>query len=246
MPAGSQNFCEHYRADSNVPAWIENPASGPAELEDFLGRYKAWIDDGRNTDLIEMIIRFGPWYDAEKALNAGDSQADRTKGAVLPDDCTAFNDFVASKDAFRYSAEEIAALRANNSLLNANDPVNLAFESALRKYFRGDYAELTELEEATLNGALFVQVNLSSAINSTDPSDQQLFVIPGYAYYHRYRRSLNDPLWAGINTILNGAFDNIGSRLINVRGAAQLRLGGEGETFGPIDLGPGFVIRGRV
>lgn len=237
MAAGDPGFCETYQADPNVQDRVNG------SQEDFYRKYRAWIAAQRPAKPGDMLLYFGHWADAKKAMNDGDG---KPGGGVLAGDCGPFNEFCALGAFVKYSAKEIADLQASNNMLSADDDLNVAFEAALRKYFRGEIGNLTPLEKATLNGSLFVQVDLSGTAISTDRPDRQLFAIPGFIAFGAFRRPLNDPQWRGVDAILNEAFDKFGSRLINVSGAAQLRLGDRGATFGPIDLSPGFVIMGRV
>jgi hypothetical protein len=245
MPAGDPNFCDHYQADQNVQAWINDPSSAPADFVDFFQRYDRWIKEGRRRGLKNMLPVFEDFDDSERALNAGDTQDHKENGRVLSDDCGAFNEFVSEKYKFSYSPEEIASLLEFYPLLKDDDIIDAAFAAGLKKYFVGDFDMLTPLEEAALNGALFVQVDLSSSPFAAPGSDRRLFAIPGRVFFHKYGRPL-DGLWRLVDDRLKDAFEKAGSRRINVTGAAQLRLGIEDELFGPVNVGTGFTIKGRV
>ena len=50
-----------------------------------------------------------------------------------------------------------------------------------------------------------------------------------------------------VDDIIEDAFKVTATRMINVTGVVQVRLGGAtGSLFGPVDVAPGFTIRGGV
>lgn len=245
MPAGDLDFCNHYEADPNVQTWIDDPTSCPPEFADFFGRYRRWIDEGRKAGFMNMLAVFKEITPAEQALNDGDTSAKKSAGRVLKVDCGAFNTFVGEGHSFRLTAGEIESLRREFPSLSGNKDLDAWFISGLKKYFVGDVDKLSLAERGALNGALFVQLDLASSSFGSGQSDRRMFAIPGPAFYYDYGRPLTG-LWGLIDERITDAFEKAGTRRINVTGVAQLRLGTDTDVFGPVDVGSGFVIKGRV
>lgn len=242
MAAGEPGFCTNYVPRADVANKIEHD---PA---DFFVRYRIWkAQDPLPTAPEEMITYFGGWEDSEDALNAGDSAAGKSAGDVLSGDCPHFNDFVkwGHDNMPNYTQSQFDEYKIPIRLAYGGRNASLlAFEMALRRYFKGE--ALSVLELSVLNGTIIAEAEFSGSILGYGQKENRLFVIPGYDVILG-DRDLNDPLWRGVKDIVRDAFQKDGSRLINLSGAVQLRLGAkDSTTFNPIVVAPGFTIKGGM
>ncbi|MCO5084434.1 MAG: hypothetical protein M9955_22610 [Rhizobiaceae bacterium] len=233
MSAGDPNFCAIYTADPQASVWIEEGN------EDFYVRYQRWITQNKPTSLKDMTFFFQNSDKAREKLKAG--EAPNVSGGVLQEDCKAFSDFV--RDYQPVAVEPDALANAKLNAIASSDNDLLRFRAALRNYFFGE--ELTDDEKWILNGALFVQVEMTP-IAAGGKGDKRLYAIPGIALVG-FDRNLDDRRWALVDQEISKALNAVRSNVINVAGAVQLRFGGDkaASIYEPVEIGGGMVIMGR-
>ncbi|MFK0687704.1 hypothetical protein ACFX5Q_05790 [Mesorhizobium sp. IMUNJ 23033] len=234
MPAGDPNFCATYTADPDVDKWIEEGN------EEFYVRYKNWLDAGSPKEIDHMTYFFEDNKESKKKLEAGESP--KVNGGIRQSDCKDFNDFVAGYVPIVLNRAALA--RADLHAIRSSDKDLLQFRAALFSYFVGD--KLSDDEKRTINGTLFVQVDIQPIDAGGGEADKRLYAIPGNALVG-FDRNLGDKRWKYVDEQITKALDSIRGNVINISGAVQLRLGGKGTVpiYEPITIGDGMVIMGR-
>ncbi|WP_192254237.1 hypothetical protein [Mesorhizobium caraganae] len=243
MAAGQMNFCG---GGNYVPAAGVNSRIATS-TEDFFDRYRKWEAAGSPSALADMVLYFGDSSRSEEALNKGDGSTGKSDGDVRANHCGAFNDFVAAFVAALdpYTDAELIAFAINPAVRGGGDEkLKAIFEIALRRFFGGvDVSMLTAMEQAVLNGSVFLKADFRPTLIGKGTPEKRLYAIPGFKAFE-WEQSLSDPFWIGVDNIVEDAFDQTGSRLVNLNGAAQIRLASVGTTITPIVVAPGFTIKG--
>jgi len=248
MPAGQVGFCKIYKAASNVDALIK------AKGTEFFKSYAVWENKNPLPTLPEdMFSFFLDWKTSEAALNKGDKSSANPAGEVRDSHCEHFNDFVIwghaqpAIDLTPYTPAQLASVASlTGRTFPASTPYYQAFQAGLLKLFLGKASTLTPMEKAALNGALLVRVKNDRTSIGFGLADQSLYAIPGSILLNESEQDLTDPFWGLVDTFIDKAFDATGTRLINVYGAVQLRLGSPNGLFEPINVAPGLIIKGGM
>lgn len=221
MPAGDPNFCSGntYQEHPNIASIIE------AGEEPFYVAYQNWESGGAKPDEKAMCFAFKGMHDTiAKKLNDGDGTPN---GGVRKSHCKAFNDFLGYACAAR-------TFIADDDFKN--------FKAAVSKYVLGN--ELTTADRELLNGALFVRVNFSSTGMDNSQPEHRLYAIPG-TVVTRWRFKTDSGVWQIVDGMISDAFEKSGSRMINVSGVVQLRMGTDDQPYyEPIVIGEGMTTKG--
>lgn len=221
---GDPQFCDNYTEVSNINELIAD------SKQDFFVRYRIWQERGSPAGPAMLTIFGGPSA-SEDALKVGN---------VLEKDCAKFNDFVVNAT---YSANEVAASQGLE-VEDSRGRAALLFESAVLKLFESQ-EELSVWERGALNGALIVQANLNTTSIGSLP-ERKIYGIPAFVVLP-WIHDATSGTWNEVDRIIEEAFASLGSRLINVSGVVQIRLGdGDQPIFEPLNVAPGFAIRGGV
>lgn len=221
---GSENFCSGYSAVADIEQLVSESD------EDFFVRYRIWQEQG-SPGGPAMVTFFGGTSESSRALELGH---------VLSGDCAKFNDFVAN--AGPRAAASVDAL--GDQVTRASDPARTLFEAAIVKLFVTQ-DPLTDWEKGALNGTLIVQANLSTtAIGSG--ADKRTYGVPGFVIVP-WMREANKGLWNVVDGIIEEAFAATATRMVNVTGVVQIRIGDESQPiFERVTVAPGFTMRGGV
>lgn len=242
MAAGVSNFCSSYTPAPGLDNEIDT------SQEDFFVRYRAWEAAARNKnkalldDPGDMLLYFGNPSRSEEALNKGD--AGSNAGEVRSAHCLAFNRFVQvfKESLDTYSDADLASYGHSASVRSGLATIVPAlFSIALHKM--SSTRTLSPAETCVMNGSVFLKTNLKPSSIGTGTEDNRLYAIPGYIAF-AWQHPLDDGFWTTIDGIVEDAFQQSGSRLVNLSGAAQLRLKGAGDTIGPIVVAPGWIVCG--
>ncbi|MER8917703.1 hypothetical protein NKI32_28300 [Mesorhizobium sp. M0761] len=233
--AGDANFCTDYLA---TDAEVKNMIA--AGKEEFYIQYNNWINASEPSKPSVMLAIFGAIDDAERKLDLGKGSSG--SGGVYNRHCGVFNDFVMTyKAAGAVYDQQYAQSLPFFRTAGGGNPSLVAFRVALAKYFAG--LTLSEDEMYTINGAMFVQVDIDPVIGS---GDKRLFAIPAYALL-AYDVNLDDAAWDLIDQRVGTALNAVRGNTINVTGAVHLRLGDDNfPIYKPIVIGDGMVVMGRA
>jgi hypothetical protein len=221
--------CDNYSADDEqIQKDIDD------FQKEFYRGYSKWQRIGSPADIGTMERYFQDKEEIKTKLLAG---VDGGRGGVLTTDCGKFLNFIGP-----VSPSIDTEFAAANGITFGETELDKqwgAFQVALGKYVLG--RDLSPREKSDLNGALFVQVGITS-LRGTE--DRRLFVLP------YYQLSKNEPPlvreWKKVDEMITQALDAVRAPTINVRGAVQLRFGSGSEDFKPITVGDGMVIMGRA
>ncbi|WP_457939818.1 hypothetical protein [Mesorhizobium sp. 10J20-29] len=241
MPESEDDFCTDYQADPEVRVRIDN------QVSPFYARYNRWERAGANAERSVMAYFFSQVFDAvETALDAGKGQP---KGGVLQGDCSKFQSFRKDGPGPYFpalSSDERNILQANGLPLTSANSLGLdRFKALLLLYFTG--IDVSDEILRTINGTIFVQVDLKGIAGGGGGRDKRLFVIPGDQLVE-FDADLDLGLWRIVDDQITDALDAVRSNTINVTGAVQLRLGDNNlAIYEPIKVGGGgMVIMGRA
>jgi hypothetical protein len=243
MPAGAADFKKYYQGlpDSQLLKMI-NDASNTG----FFRSYRLWIESGRPSDDSHLVQAFHGFEPCRDALNAGDTQAGKTAGEVLSTDFDVLNAFVGHAPS-RYSVKLLKSLGIKATRPRVDPIDEQIFEVALGKYFAKKWDTIQPYERAFVNGSIITLVDLAPTSLGSGTGDKRLFAIPGYLV-GTWSQDPSDPFWRGVKEIVGDAFEQLGTRLVNLTGAVQLRLGDPDnkDDFAAIKVAPGFHIMGGM
>jgi hypothetical protein len=234
MPIQDSDFCTKYRAATDVNDRIANG------VDEFYVRYKNWIDSDSPSSPESMCLYFLTTKDAEYHLLEGEGA--KMNGGVRQDHCGVFRTFVLTGCAPFTPDEKI--MKELELVRTRSNEYELAFRTTLARYFAG--FALTDDEKRILNGALFIRVDLKSIQAGSGSIDRRFYAIPGTALIG-FDRNIDGGQWAFIDQQIQFALEAMGSNVINVAGAVQLRFGDSVfPIYKPINVADGMVIMGRA
>ena len=224
---GDPNFCDTYTPVEDIEELIATSD------EAFFRRYRFW-DDSDRPGGSDILTVFG---------DPGTIVAAFGSRHIRKEDCPKFNDFLATVGSEeQLSLDEVS--QAGGQLEQRSNSALTLFDAAVLKLFVLK-TPLRAYETAALNGALIVQMNLDTTSIGSGAS-RRTFGMPASAITP-WARDTNAGLWKVVDDIIEDAFKVTATRMINVTGVVQVRLGGAtGSLFGPVDVAPGFTIRGGV
>lgn len=236
----SGDFCSNYQPHPDVESWIAS------EKDDFYHRYYIWRKAGSKEDQDVMFYFFGKVFD--KVVDALDKGKGAPQGGVAAADCSKFHNFRDGGISVflpEIGPREKEILAANGIAVPiASSPALDKFKVLLLLYFAG--IELPEKVLRSINGTIFVQVDLKGIAAGGSQHDKRLFVIPG-DHLIDYDTNLGLGIWDIVDKQISAALDAVRSNTINVTGAVQLRLGDKDlAIYEPIKVGGGMTIMGRA
>jgi hypothetical protein len=251
MAEANSGLRENYQPDPRLADKLMDPNYDEQSNPGYFIRYRQWIDDGRPSKHEELATYFGGFQRPRTALSLGDRRIHGEKAAgqvrinnADRDDFSILEDFVNAAPA-TIPKEKLVNAGLGNIEAIQNPTDEILYEVALRRFLAGDPLK-DPYERGMVNGSILALARLQTVFEERGEmprSEQSIFAIPGTVVF-QWRRKLSDPFWRGVGDKMDDAFEVVGTRLINLSGAIQIRTGA--APFPPIQVGSGMVIMGGM